>query len=173
MKKIIEKILASLFLLAFAGFSIWLVFLSDGIWVSEGGEVELLFVKLLILLFFCIFPLFLLVWILFPDKMNKLMNDLINKGLGNAEKIVDKRQDIIEERNIPNVTVNGVNITTVAAIADMLRDRVSGENDTDGSEPDVIPQPVQETTSYVCCNCSAVVDGSANFCTYCGAARKE
>lgn len=162
MKDFFVKAFAVLFLLAFVAGAVWLVFFSGGVWVTEDGSARgQLFPKLLILVFFGAFPLFLLLWILFPKPFNKLMYKAVNKFMRGGARMMEY-QERREEQNIPDVTINGMNIPTVMAAADMLADKINGE---ELSEPEGIP--------YICEECGFVLESTAKFCTSCGAARKE
>lgn len=166
MKDIIGKIFAVLFLLAFIVAAVWLVFFSGGIWASEdGGAVSQLFPKLLILLFFGAFPLFLLLWILFPKPFNKLMYKGVNGFMRSGARMM-RYKERREEQNVPDVTINGMNIPTVMAAADMLSDTINGEE---------LPELAEELEAlpYICEECGFVLESTAKFCTSCGAERKS
>lgn len=161
MKNIVGKIFAVLFLLAFIIFAVWLVFFSGGVWVDEDGNATgQLFPKLLILVFFGGMPLFLLLWIIFPKAFNKLLFKGINKFMRGGARMMEY-QERREEQNIPDITINGMNIPTVVAAADMLADKINGE---EHPEPEGIP--------YLCEECGFVLESTAKFCTNCGAERK-
>lgn len=162
MKDFLVKAFAVLFLLAFMGAGIYLAFFMDGTWVTEDGSaVNQLLPKLLILVFFCGMPLFLLLWIIFPKVFNKLLFKGMNRGLRNGAKLMRYRERR-EEQNVPDITINGMNIPTVMAAADMLADRINGE------------EPCEELKElpYICEECGFVLESTAKFCTNCGAARK-
>ncbi len=162
MKDIVGKIFAVLFLLAFIIFAVWLVFFSGGVWVDEDGNVTgQLFPKTLILVFFGGLPLFLLLWILFPKTFNKLMYKAINKFMRGGARMMEY-QERREEQNVPDITINGMNLPTVMAAADMLADRINGEEIT---EPEGVPQ--------ICEECGYVLESTAKFCTNCGAERRS
>lgn len=162
MKDFFVKAFAVLLLLTFIVGTVWLVFLSDSIWVSEdGGATGQFFPKLLILVFFGVFPLLLLLWILFPNPFNKLMYKAVNKFMRGGARMMEY-QERHEEQNVLDVTINGVDVSTVMAAADMLADKINGE---ELSEPEGIP--------YICEECGFVLENTEKFCTSCGAARKE
>lgn len=162
MKQIAVKIFAVLFLGGFIAVGVWLAFFADGIWVNENGAaVNQILPKLLILVFLVAFPLYLLLWIIFPSFFNKLMYKGINRFMRGGAKMMEYR-DRSDERNIPDVSINGVDLPTVVAAADMLADRIKGE---DIAEPQDIP--------YICEECGTVLDSTAAFCTNCGAERKN
>ena len=68
-----------------------------------------------------------------------------------------------EEQNVPDITINGMNIPTVMAAADMLADRINGE------------EPCEELKElpYICEECGFVLESTAKFCTNCGTARRS
>ncbi len=163
MKDFFVKAFAVLFLLAFIGGAVWLVFFSGGVWVSEDGSaVGQLFPKLLILVFFGGLPLFLILWILFPKPFNKLLYKGVNRFMRSGAKMM-KYKEQREEQNVPDITINGMNIPTVIAAADMLADRINGEE----------PDEVSEALPYICEECGSVLDSTAKFCTNCGKARSD
>ncbi|MBQ8194350.1 MAG: zinc ribbon domain-containing protein [Oscillospiraceae bacterium] len=162
MKEFFGKFFACLFLLAFVALSIYLAFFMDGTWVSEdGGAINQIIPKVLILVFFGAMPLFLLLWILFPKPFNKLLYKGVNKFMRSGAKMM-KYKEQREEQNVPDITINGMNIPTVMAAADMLADRINGE------------EPCEELKElpYICEECGFVLESTAKFCTNCGAARK-
>lgn len=162
MKDIVGKIFAVLFLLAFIVGAVWLAFFADGVWASEdGGAVNQFLPKILILLFFGAFPLLLLLWILFPKFFNKLMYKGANKFIRGGARMM-AYSDRCEERNVPDITVNGINLPTVMAAADMLADKINGEE-----------LPELEGMPYLCEECGFVLESTAKFCTNCGAERKS
>ena len=154
-----------MFLLAFIAFGVWLAFRSGGVWVTEdGAPTAAIGMRILVLIFFSVFPLFLILWILFPKAFNKLLYKAVNKGVRSGARMMEYKERC-EDQNVPDITVNGVNFRTVAAAAHMIGDAVSGEELPEQTAADDVPQ--------ICEECGTVLAAGARFCTNCGTERKS
>ena len=167
MKNFLVKAFAVLFLLGFIASGVYLAFFMDGTWVTEdGGAVNQALPRTLILLFFGGMPLFLILWILFPKVFNKLLFKGMNSGIRNGAKLM-KYKERREEQNVPDITINGMNIPAVMAAADMLAEKISG-----GEMPEELKQE-PEALPYLCEECGFVLESTAKFCTNCGKPRSD
>ena len=163
MKNFLVKAFAVLLLLAFIAFGVYLVFIGNGIWLTEDGDevggFGVFFIKATLFIFLIAFPLFLMLWILLPKVFNKYIFRALNKGVRGGLKM-SKYMDRCEEQNVPNITVNGINLPAVMAAAEMVRDSVTGKELPELAELDDVP--------YVCEQCGMVNKGTAKFCSECG-----
>lgn len=164
MKKFFVTAFAVLMLLGFIALGVYLVFIGNGVWTTEdGGEVGgsgVFLIKAALFVFLIAFPLFLLLWILFPKVFNKLLYKGVNKGIRGGARALEFKERC-EEQNVPNITVNGINLPAVMAAADLVRDKVAGEEVPELADMEGLP--------VVCEQCGMVNKGTANFCSECGA----
>lgn len=165
MKKVLVTIFAILFLLAFVALGVYLVFIGDGVWSTEDGSelngIQTFGVKGMLFVFLIAFPLTILLWILFPKLFNKLFFKAMNKGIRGGARMMAFR-DRCEEQNIPDITVNGINLPAVMAAADLVGDKINGEDIPEFADMKGIPQ--------ICEQCGFVRAENDKFCRNCGAA---
>lgn len=163
MKNFLVKAFAVLLLLCFVALGVYLVFIGNGVWTDEGGGelggFSVFIVKLMLFVFLIAFPLFLMLHIVLPKVFNKLLFKGLNKGIRGGSKMM-KYSERCKEQNVPDITVNGVNLPAVMAAVDMVRDRMAGEEIPEFSEDEALP--------YICEKCGFVLNGMSNFCTNCG-----